>query len=244
MADPIKAIDVIIQFLQGGDYITYACAAELSTEFMMETKSVKTVGDGVWERKRGQKLSQVVNLSGVIKPDTSTPDAFDLLDYFKNMTDVQFRILFYDENGLQKNLKGNALPTKVNLSAGVEGFATGEITLEVNGDPDYVPPTSPPPPDPNDPDACVAEITAAHTAIVGPPNRRYVYVDSMTVDSATISRWDYSIDGGGTQTKFTDGSIPASWILPLAMNTGTHSITITPICDNGFSGTPYTFTFP
>src|SRR5687768_3462825 len=123
MPEPILANDVIIQFLDGSDYVTYGCAAELSTEFSMETKGVKTVGDGVWRHKRGQSLGQIINLSGVIKPEDGTPDAFDLLTYFKNMADVAFKILFYNEAGIAKVLRGNALPTNVSFSAGSEGFA-------------------------------------------------------------------------------------------------------------------------
>jgi hypothetical protein len=250
MPEPILAKDVIIQFLSGSDYITYGCAENLETTFSMETKSVKTIGDGVWKRKRGQSLGQVINLTGVVKRDTSSYDAFDLLDNYKSMTDVAFKIFFYDEAGVAKILKGYALPVEVNLSAGSEGFASGSITLEVNGDPDYVPAS--PPPDPLDPDDCVAEIETAHaesrpTSVPGLPfpiNRWYAVIDTMVSGSATISRWDFSVDGGGTQTAFTDGNIPTSWILPLFHGLETsHTITITPICDNGFSGEPFTFNF-
>jgi predicted secreted protein len=244
MPEPIKAKDVIIQFLSGIDYVTYGCAAELETTFSMETKSVKTIGDGVWRRKRGQSLGQVINLSGVIVRNPSIPDAFDLLDYFKNMTDVDFKIIFYDEAGIAKILKGYALPTEVTFSAGAEGHSVGSITLEVNGDPDLVaiPPT------PGNPDECVAEIATAHVELRPVPGtfleRKWAVIDSMVPGSATITRWDYSISGGGVQTAFTNGSIPAAWALPPAANElGTHSITITPICDNGYSGESFTFSF-
>jgi hypothetical protein len=241
MPEPIKAKDVIIQFLSGSDYINYGCASELETTFSMETKSVKTIGDGVWKRKRGQSLGQVVNLSGVIKKDNTVPDAFDLLDYFKNMTDVDFKIIFYDETGIAKVLKGIGLPTEVSFSAGSEGHSVGSITIEVNGDPDLVPV----PPTPGNPDECVAEIASASVGIV-PPDliRKTVTISSMVGGSATISRWDYTLDGGGVQTAFTDGTIPATWKIPSAYSTGTHTIEITPICDNGFPGTPFTLTFP
>jgi hypothetical protein len=245
MPEPILAKDVIIQFLSGSDYITYGCAENLETTFSMETKSVKTIGDGVWKRKRGQSLGQVINLTGVVKRDTSSYDAFDLLDNFKSMTDVAFKIFFYDEAGIAKLLKGNALPVEVNFSAGSEGFASGSITLEVNGDPDYtvVPPT------PGNPDDCVAEIETAHMDSDSFPNRRDVFIDSMVAGSATIARWDYIVErtlGGyssGLQTAFTDGNIPTTWRLPIIVATGNFTITITPICDNGFSGEPFVINF-
>jgi len=245
MANPIKAKDVIIQFLSGGGYVNYACAETLETTFTMETKPVKTIGDGVWKRPAGQSLGQTINLSGVVQRASSTPDAFDLLDNFKSMTAIDFKIIFFDEAGVAKILKGIGLPTEVSFSAGSEGFATGSITIEVIGDPDYVPVVPPEPPNPLDPDDCVAEIETAHSdrVMVGPTLRRFIYIDTMVSGSADIARWDYSIDGGGLQTAFTDGNIPTSWILPIAYNVGSHSITITPVCDNGFSGTPFTFSF-
>jgi hypothetical protein len=246
MPEPIKAKDVIIQFLSGSDYVTYACAENLETTFSMETKSVKTIGDGIWKRKRGQSLGQIINLTGVVKRDASSPEAFDLLDYFKSMVDVAFKILFYDEAGIAKSLKGYALPTEVNFSAGAEGFATGNITLEVNGDPDAVAGGPGPQPPPDD---CVAEIETAHMDSNSFPNRRDVFIDTMVSGSATIARWDYVVQrvlGGynsGTQTAFTDGNIPTSWRLPVIASTGNFTITITPICDNGFSGTPFVINF-
>lgn len=249
MPNPIKAKDVIIQFLSGSDYVTYGCAENLETTFTMETKEVKTVGDGIWKRKRGQSLSQVINLTGVVKRDTASPDVFDLLDYFKSMTDIDFKIIFYDEAGVAKILKGVGLPTEVNFSAGSEGFSSGSITIDVNGDPDAVAVTPPTPPDPLDPDDCAAEIETAHMDGNSFPVRRFVFIDSMVSGSADISRWDYvvqKVGGGynsGTQTAFTDGSIPTSWRLPSIVSIGNFSITITPICDNGFSGTPFTLNF-
>jgi hypothetical protein len=247
MADPILGKDVIIQFYKGGSYFNYGCAAEVEAQFSMDTKSVKTVGDGVWKRSKGQSLGLQIELSGVIQDDNVNPTVFDLLDYLTNMTDIQYRLLFYDNIGLKKVIEGFALPINVNMGGGSDGHATGSITLSGQGDPSniYTPPNPPSnPPGNPPPPPCQAEIETAHTEIIGPPNRRYVFIDTMVAGGATISRWDYTINGGGVQTKFTNGSIPTSWILPLATNTGTHTIVITPICDNGFSGTPFTLDIP
>lgn len=239
MADPVLGRDVIIQFSKNGSYETYGCASSVEFQFSMETKSVKTVGDGTWKRSRGQSKSLQIQLEGVIKDDQTLPTAFDLLDYFKNMVDVQYRLLFYDETGVIKVIEGYALPTDVNLGGGSEGHATGSITLVGNGDPDAIFT----PPNPGGPiSQCDAEIEAAHTEYLpvgGGFNRYYMFIDSMVAGSATISRWDYTIDGGGIHTAFTDGNIPTQWLLPVLTAIG-NSIEITPICDNGFSGTPFT----
>lgn len=241
MADPILGKDVIIQFYKGGSYFNYGCAAEVEAQFSMETKSVKTVGDGIWKRQRGQSLGLQIELSGIIQDDGDIPVAFDLLDYFKNMTDIQYRLLFYDNVGLKKVIEGFALPINVNLGGGSEGHATGSITLLGNGDPDNIYT----PPDPDDPPAaCQAAIATAHTGPSFPSSGIWMKIDSMVAGSATIMRWDYALDGGGTQTAFTDGNIPTQWRLPNSAGLGTHTIVITPICSNGFSGTPFTLVFP
>jgi hypothetical protein len=242
MADPVLGTDVIIQFLKNDNYINYGCATNIEIQYTMETKSVKTIGDGVWKRSRGQSLGSVINLSGVIAIDASKPTVFDLLDYFKNMTDVAYRLRFTDNGGGTVVIDGNALPTSVNLAGGAEGFATGDITLECNGDPDYITPVNPPTPDPGNPNDCVAEIEAGHVETIGLGKR--FFVDSMVVDSADISRWDYRIDGGGVLSAFTDGNIPASFAFLVLGDFGSsHNITVTPICDNGFPGTPYSVDF-
>jgi hypothetical protein len=241
MAEPVLGKDVIIQFYKGGAFFNYGCAAEVEAQFSMETKSVKTVGDGIWKRSRGQSLALQIELSGVILDDASMPVAFDLLDYYKNMTDIQYRLLFYDDVGLKKVIEGYALPINVNLGGGSEGHGTGNITLLGNGNPDQI--VTPPNPG-GPPTACQAEIATAHTELRGSGiQRRWVVIDSMVSGSATIDRWDYTLDGGGTQTAFT-GTGPAEWILPLSFGIGTHTIVITPICSNGFSGTPFTMVFP
>jgi hypothetical protein len=249
MADPILGKDVIVQFYKGGNFYNYACAENVEIQFSMDTKSVKTVGDGVWKRSKGQSLSYQVELTGLILDDSIMPEAFDLLNYYKNMTDVNYRLLFYDNAGLKKTITGYALPINVNLGGGSEGFASGNITLSGNGGPDQLITPSNPNPTPNPPTQplpnCDAEIATAHVQTEGSIiiRRRFV-VDSMVPGGATISRWDYTIDGGGIQTAFTSGSIPTNWLLPISAGIGTHTIIVTPICDNGFGGTPFTLTFP
>jgi len=251
MADPILGTDVIIQFYKGGNFFNYGCAESVEIQFSMETKNVKTVGDGVWKRKKGQSLDYQIELSGLIVDDNILPVAFNLLDYFKNMADINFRLLFYDNLGLKKTITGYALPINVNLGGGSEGFATGNITLSGSGTPDQIiTPPNPNPPNPNNPiPNCDAEIDTAHMDSNHFPTRRFVFIDSMVPGGATITRWDYVVQkvGGsynsGVQTAFTDGNIPTSWRLPVLASVGTFTITITPVCDNGFSGTPYTITF-
>jgi hypothetical protein len=246
MADPVLGTDVIIQFLKNGNYVNYGCATNIEIQYTMETKGTKTIGDGVWRRKRGQNLGAVINLTGVIVIDANKPTVFDLLNYLKSLADVQYRLRFTDNGGGVVVIDGDALPTAVSISGGIDGYGTGDITLDCNGDPDYITPIpdpDDPDPDPDNPNECIAEIASASSGTNSFPASRYVTIESMVPGSAPIQRWDYKIDGGGTLTAFTDQFMPVSFTIPLAYLSGSHTVEVTPICENGFPGVPYTFTY-
>jgi len=246
MADPILGTDVIIQFYKGGYFYNYGCAENVEIQFSMETKSVKTVGDGVHKRQKGQSLSYQIELSGLLVDDNTLPVAFDLFDYHRNMADVNFRLLFYDNTGLKKTITGYALPITVNLGGGSEGFGSGNITLAGNGDLTQAITPSNPNPTPNPPTQplpnCDAVIGSAHIGLAFPDPGIWLKIDTMT--SGAVSRYDYTIDGGGVQTAFTANTTPVRWKLPNTFAIGSHTVVVTPICDNGYSGTPYIINYP
>jgi hypothetical protein len=246
MADPILGIDVIIQFYKGGNFFNYGCAENVEIQFSMETKSVKTIGDGVNKRQKGQSLGYQIELSGLLLDDSTLPVAFDLLDYHRSMADINFRLLFYDNAGLKKTITGYALPINVNLAGGSEGFGSGNITLAGNGDLNQLVTPPNPNPVPNPPTQplpnCDAVIGTAHIGTAFPATGLWLYIDTMT--SGSVTRYDYTIDGGGVQTAFTGSTLPVRWKLPNSFAIGSHTVIVTPICDNGYSGTTYTIHYP
>lgn len=231
MADPITAQDVLIQFQEAGDWFNYACAKEVTIDFSMETKSVKTVGDGNWEKPRGQKKKYTVSLSGVVKFDDDTvPHVFDLYDAFDNMVSVPFRIAFDEpETTLVKYITGSALPTEVSLGGGSEGHAEGDVTLEGDGAPTIS----------NSTDTCAATL-GTFTAVGDPDSAGVVNLNFTTGVSADCVRIEWSVDGGlrdvffppATGTPFLHGLT--------GIGAGSHSIEFFPMCENGLDGTSQT----
>ena len=228
MADPIKGSDVLIQFDVGDGYFDYACATDVSIEFDMETKSVKTVGDGVWRKKRGQLLGYVISLDGVIKfDDDQVPHAFDLLANLVNMVGIAFRMIFEETTTtLTKVIEGIVLPVRVNLSGPAEGFAGGSATLEGIGAPTITDSIT----------NCEASIDS-FTAVGDPDSPGRVNLNFTGISPDTV-RIEYSIDGGGRQTIF---SMSANFLYNInGVSAGSHTIVFYTVCENGIDGNSYT----
>lgn len=225
--DAILGKNVLIQFYKTDGFYDYACASNISIHPTMETKSVKTVGDGFYRKRRGQTIDYEIQLDGIISIDDSIkPNAFDLLDYLNNMTDIQFRMMFEDSLNNLKVIEGSGLPVDVNLGGGSEGHASGSAVLAVNGLPDIR----------NTITACDLVITG-FTIVKGLTGHYTATVTSYT--GSNWLRWDYSVDGGGRLSSYSN-----TWqvlIDPLA--TGTHTIDVYPVCQNGFDGSVYSTTF-
>lgn len=221
--EPITGKNVTIQFLKGDDYYDYACATDISIDFNLETKAVRTYSQGTWNKPRGQRHSYGISLSGLIVFDEPTlPGAFDLLEYLRAMSAVQYR-MFFDEpvSNTLKLIEGIALPVGVSLSGGAEGFGQGNIELEGDGEPDIRNAII------NCPSSVLTiELNEAQTAIL------------ITGHTGEPVRYDYGIDGGGLTTAFifTD---PAELDLPDDIAEGEHTIQIFPVCENGDYGTEF-----
>lgn len=227
--EPILGKDVLFQVLVGELFDNYACATSISIDFTMDTKPTKTIGNGLWKRRRGQSMDYKINLEGVTILYQDSPSSFYMLDYFKNMTDVTYRIIYTNNDDEIRYISGTALPTSINLTSGSEGHATDSITLEGNGEPDLTGNSF-----------CGSEITAL-------TYNGQLMINNFTITSTTgptITRYDYSLDGGGVQSLFTDGSIPYDFNIDVPGNMGSsHELTMTPICESGYPSSIYVINF-
>lgn len=225
MADPIIGIDVILQVMKAGEYRDFLCATEVAIDIDTETKSVKTVGDGVWARYRGQRLSYVITLNGLIKLNTGDdPAAFDLIDYQTEFLELEYRMIFEDSEGSLKVVYGNALVVKTGLSNPSDGFSTSAFTLNGCGAPVIVDALV----------ACGITVTDITVDLTGLP---FFVTFNYTHTGGTPLRFEYAIDGGG---RLISASSPLTISSPGA---GAHSIEIWPVCDNGYDGTSFTKSF-
>lgn len=234
MADKlIYGADVVLLLkdLKSEGYQEFICATDCAIETTVETKSVKTVGDGIWNNVAGQKISYVVTLSGLIKldPDEERNSTFDLQTAMLNMLKVDYRLIFREvESDVIKVIEGRFLIEQSNLTAASEGFATSSFTMQGCGP--YII---------RDADSdCLAFIE--QVAVNNGENIGDLEVTVTGISADTI-RFDYSLDGGGRQTVFVDNDPMVFTITDVA--DGDHTLVIYPICANGEDGTPFTFEF-
>lgn len=228
MAEPVLGTDAVIYFVKDDVYVLYACATDIQISFEMETVSVRTITDGTWNKPRGVKKAYTIDLSGLIKFDDETKThAFDLFAYFNSMTSVAYRIIFTNDEGELRLIEGYALPTSVNLGGGSEGFANGNCALQGDGSVEVRDLVIP----------CPSTITSVQLVQDGTSA-----LIRITGHTGSPERYDYSVDSGGYITEFVDSFVED---LPLqdGLAPGDHTITIIPVCENGYNGTPFTTTF-
>lgn len=228
MAEPVLGKDAVIMFQKEDEYFAYACATDIEIAFEMEVKSVKTIGDGNWDKPRGQKKGYTIELNGLVKFDDDTvPHAFDLYDFFDGMTPIPYRIIFTNDEGGLKVIEGLALPVSLRLGGGSEGHATGSATLKGDGSVDVRDLIIP----------CPSSITSVQFIQDGTHS-----TIRITGHTGSPARYDYSVDGGGFVSQFVNSFIQD---LPLqdGLSVGSHTITIIPVCQNGYNGTEFNTTF-
>lgn len=228
----IKGSDVILEVYKGSDYHPLACMENVSISFSTETVSVKTVGDGPNARVRARKKSFSVSCDGIIAYDTENPNAFDLLDYYKNMVDVPFRLVFYDqEDGVLKAVLGNAVITELNMT-GPSDFAGISATLSGSGIPSIQ----------DNLLSCQAEIGSVS---VGMTTLLGVSFNYSGVSGA--ARLEYSVGiRSGRYTKFNPGASGSFYLTKGLWPAGSYTLYVWPLCESGEEGEyitcPFTFT--
>lgn len=233
MAEPVLGKDAILQIKKNDVWGNYACAINVEIAFEMETKSVKTIGDGVWEKPRGQKKSYQINLSGLQKfDDDALPHAYDLYAYYDSMVSVEFRMIFTDSDNNIRVFEGLVLPVSLNLGGGSEGFASGSAVLKGDGAPTISTVV----------DNCEAQITDGVMEAVGANNGFRI----NALSGGPVTRYDWAVDGGGRSAAFVDGTLPEVFSLGSSWPTGTdsfHTLTVWPICEDGNDGEPFEIVF-
>lgn len=222
MAEPVLAKHVEIMFKKNDVYLPYGCASEVSIRFKLtEKKSVKTVGSGNWEKPRGQKKGYTIDLSGLVKYDDDVvPHVFDLYQYWDGMTPISYLMSFTNDAGQNKFIEGMALITDLDMGGGSTGFATGNATMEGDGPVDVRDLLIP----------CPSSITSIQL-VEDEPNS----IIRITGHTGTPARYEYSVDGGGFVTQMVTSYIQ-DLVLEGGLSAGSHTITIIPVCENGYNG--------
>lgn len=232
--DVVLASDVTMLIYKDSDWRPFVCATDLSIDFSMEVKEVRTIGDGKWKKPRGQSLTYTLSLSGIITLVGGDPTAFYVLEFYRQMIPLNFRIIWDDvPNNLQKIAEGWALPVNIRLPSGAEGFANANIEMRGDGECEIK-------------DATVTCTATIDTVVVGPYTPEGGTGGEISVDVTGISsnteRIEWSIDGSGTDAIIT-GGVPNVIFYPTGNYSGSHTILVYPVCENGEYGVPIEIPF-
>lgn len=234
----IKGKDVILEFLSPhtGDYLPYVCADDCSIRFTSSQLSTKTRGDGPWERFIMDTKGYSISLGGLIPytDETATGvNTWDLYEYYDQMTDVPFRMIFRDPaSNLIKAILGNVLVTDLDIPANATDFAGSTLSFKGNGPPSVQ----------DNLLACQASIAEVTISFQNELAVHFSY--SGLSESARI---DYAIDGGSRYSHFASSSSGLININPVqvpeAFVNGAHTVIFYPLCESGEDGTPFTLEF-
>lgn len=227
----LRGIDVAISFNLGGGFLNWSCATDFSVEFTAELKSVKTVGNGKWAVPKGQALSYQVNINGLVQLDEFNPTSFVALNYMTGHVEIPFKIIFTDPATMAiRVITGSGLISSLSLGASAQGgaLASNSLTIAGSGEPLIADSLTP----------CNPEITDT-TYTITPRDSAYRLTIGISVTQFTF-RVDYSLDGGSTFSWFP-GIV--SHIIIDGITVGSHSVSLTPVCESGDSGETITHSF-
>lgn len=219
--------DVHMEITKEGDYKKYICAENIEIRFQMETKAVRTIGDGYAKKYRGQAVGYTVNVTSLIPYDEpGEVNAFDLIEYWRQMVDVSFRILFKKQDGTgYTQIRGNGLVTDLGIT-GPADFAGSELSIQGNGIPEI-----------GEPPTC--SITIFNFDF--PHQGGFIYEARVLGEySGPAIKYDWRLDGGAVDTALSTG-----WFVNVAGPgaIGDHVLEVWPVCANGVQGNKYVHNF-
>jgi hypothetical protein len=226
----IHGRDAYIEFYKNDEYRPFICCESVEISVSTETKQVKTVGDGIWSRVRGQKNSYSITVSGIVPYGEDDVNAFDLLEYQMSMTGILYRMIFKQNDGTTLTMiTGEVLVTGTTLTSPVD-FLNASLTFQGVG-----------PFELGIPPSCSAEISD-YDVEQDEFSYALYHVAINSLVSGTVPRYDYSIDGGEDQTALSTGWTFNVSGLPGA-GLGDHVLEIWPVCANGVKGVKETYNF-
>lgn len=227
----VSGSDVTILFRKGDDFFPFVCATDMELNTTIETVETRTIGDGKWRKIRARKGSYTITISGVITHIGTDVNSFYLQDAMLQMGFIEYRAIWDDPvSNLRRVVSGKVVITSSSLPSAADGFATSNFTLD--GDGPYT----------------ITDSTVTCTATIG--NVTVGAADgapgSIMVNysgaSNNTERIDYEIDGNGRDTVLVGGA-PSGFIFPTGNYSGTHTIILYPICENGEDGISFERTF-
>jgi hypothetical protein len=222
--DPIQGINAVLSFYGDGGWVPYVCTSSSTLTIDGDLIPVRTIGDGQWKKYEYQTLGYQISLSGVFVFNDDNFRGMDLINTQLAQLSIPWRLTFSDDVGNIYTYQGTILIKTSELSSSVGEVVKATHTLTGSGSlaffAGYVP--------------CATTINSIGFTNLTDPNGDINVNFEYTGDFYQVM---YSIDGStpGYSTNLT-----------LSFNgvaVGAHTITLIPICANGFQGTGMTQTF-
>lgn len=212
MQGVINGKDVIFAVKNGGDYVPYLCAKDLTIETIATLIQVATIGDGAHDKFKYQSIGYSINMSGVIKINPDAFSAFNLLFLQLSFLELQYKITFVDQDGINsKIIKGTCLVERNSISGSAGSMALNDVTLRGSGAFSVI--------------ECDAQIEALiETDLNGDGTVRVTVIDGFP--ASFFYQLDSNIEVESTDLTYTFLSPPE----------GYHTVRVTPACASGKRG--------
>jgi hypothetical protein len=226
----IHGRDAYIEFYKNDEYRPFICCESVEISVSTETKNVKTIGDGIWTRSKGQRNSYTLTVSGIVPYGEADVTALDLLEYQMQMTSILFRMVFKQNDGTTLTMiMGECLVTGTTLTSPVD-FLNASLSFQGVGPFELgIPPT------------CTAEIVS-YTVTQDASFWNIYHVSIFSVTTGSVPRYDYRIDEEEELTALDSGfTFNVAGIGGSGL--GAHVLEIWPVCSNGIKGTKTTYNF-
>lgn len=134
MAGTVFGNDAVLQVNTGSGYVNIGCAYSCSFEFSNELIGKTDVNAGLFRKKRVRISDSKMSVQGLTNlVDDTVYSPFYFLQEGVRRTEQDLRILFTDENGIQKQVQGFYLVESIQLSGKSDDFSEYDIEFQGTG---------------------------------------------------------------------------------------------------------------
>lgn len=230
--DPIQGSNAVLSFYGDAGWEPFVCTSSSTLTIDGDMLPIRTVGDGQWKKYEYSTMGFELSLGGVFVFSQENPSGtfvnlrgLDVVNTQLAQLSLPFRLTFTDDLSNIWTFQGTLLIKSSQITSPVGEVVKNTHTFTGSGPLysfiGYVP--------------CATTITGITFAGLADPSGNvtvsYTYIGDLY-------QVQYSVDGSANVTASGSGTINLTGMQP-----GAHSITITPVCSNGFQGTAMTMAF-
>jgi hypothetical protein len=214
----INSNDCILTFaLDGENYNPVYCGTGFAITVDTEIVETTTKGDGQYQDFDYNTLSYSLTIDGLGKLDTY--NTFDVLFAQRTYMDVPFRLIC-EEGESVIVIEGIVIVSSTDLTVNADQFLSYSHQFRGRGAYEIRDTIEP----------CYTDISSAYILIGSNEPTSSDTTVIITSIVGTAASFDWSVDGGAVSNSTSNDFLIG------VLSPGSHSITITPICENGVSG--------